>query len=611
MAFQPRTFIQILTDMIAYVRVHTTLTDFEIGSRIRTILEAAALEDDEQYFQMVQLLDAFDLKKARGIKLEGRLQEYDITRLQPGQATGEVVFTDENLIKDTVKFNVSAGATSLLLDSTDTFPTSGYPYTIRIGEGTVAEEDVTVSANNTTLDELTTSALVNAHSLGDRVSFVSGVADTNIPTGVQVQRRAQNGEQAVRFVTVEQGTLVNGDYKSVPVKVRAVLPGTLGNVGPGDINQFTSSQPFDGAAVTNESATVGGRNLETDEDLVDRGRAQIQSLSKATKLAITQAVIGSVDPVTGQRVSTANVLEKFTDDEVIVYVDDGTGFTPDTVILGKTTFLGNELVGVSTFTTAVGGTVTFPEEGWLLLSPESASQIELVQYSAVNHVTDTFTLVGTTANAHDAGDEIVLVDILSDSAEDSQNFFKTLRFPIVRNSISLWQISGPTITRLIEDTDFLLNRGNGQIELIGAGTAAGDQIIANYSYYTGLIYQAQRIINGDDSNLVDFPGVGAEGIIIVVETPTIRRLTVRASITAATGFKEADIAPLVQEVIENYITSLGIGQDFIIAEAVERAMGIVGMFNIIVTSPTSDLVVLEDELPVPFNSDGSSRVTVT
>ena len=53
MAFQPRSFPQILAEMIAYVQSNTVVSDFNVGSVARTLLEAAALEDDEQYFQMV------------------------------------------------------------------------------------------------------------------------------------------------------------------------------------------------------------------------------------------------------------------------------------------------------------------------------------------------------------------------------------------------------------------------------------------------------------------------------------------------------------------------------------------------------------------------------
>jgi hypothetical protein len=170
MAFVPRTYDEIRDDMIAFVRMQTDLTDFEIGSAIRTIIEAAALEDDEQYFQMVQLLDAFRLSSASGQELDDRVAEYGVVRLQPESSSGVVYIQDENLVTSLLAFNVLAGATLVFLDDTTKFPTSGFPFTMRLGEGTVFVEEVTVSANNTSLGRLTTSALVNPHSIGDRPS---------------------------------------------------------------------------------------------------------------------------------------------------------------------------------------------------------------------------------------------------------------------------------------------------------------------------------------------------------------------------------------------------------------------------------------------------------
>ena len=61
MPFRRRVFTEILQDMIDHVLLNTPLTDFRIGSVIRTLLEAAALEDDEAYFQMAQLLRDFSV----------------------------------------------------------------------------------------------------------------------------------------------------------------------------------------------------------------------------------------------------------------------------------------------------------------------------------------------------------------------------------------------------------------------------------------------------------------------------------------------------------------------------------------------------------------------
>ena len=76
-------------------------------------------------------------------------------------------------------------------------------------------------------------------------------------------------------------------------------------------------------------------------------------------------------------------------------------------------------------------------------------------------------------------------------------------------------------------------------------------------------------------------------------------------------FEEAALVPSVQTAIESYITALGIGDDVIVSEIVERAMGVSGMYNVVVQEPTSDLSVSSNELPVPTSASGTSLVVVS
>lgn len=608
MAFQPRQYLQILEDMINYVRLNRPdITDYNVGSAIRTILEAASREDDEQYFQMVQLLDAFNIFSASGTDLDARVADADLTRLQPAASTGRIKIQDENLIKSTLRFDALTTATTIELEDSTKFPTVGFPYTVRIGEETVEVEDVSVSANNTTTNTLSVSVLTKDHDIGDRVAFVSGVADLTLAANIQVQTPAVGTEAPIVFVSIEQGTIVNGNYRSTPIKAKAVVPGKSGNIGAGRISEFSSSPPFTGASVTNITSFSSGRNTETDAELRDRYLLKLQSLSAGTPLALKEGVLGITDPSTGQRVVTSNVFEDFVNDEVIVYVDDGTGFVPDQVLLPRDSLDASSIVGASSLS-AVDAS-EFPGEGFILVSPENSAQIELIEYSSVNYTTNDFTLATNAVNAHDSGDEVLLVEVVTLSSDPGQTYFTLNNYPVVRNSERIWVDTGGGLVLQAEDVDYLINRGRSQFELLNA-LPAGAVVVVSYSYYTGLIFQAQRVINGDPEDETNFPGVAAGGIITVVETPTIRRITVKATITVRAGFNEETVALLVKESIENYISSLGIGEDVILAEIIERGMNVAGMTNMSVQLPSSDVSVLFNELPVPFNAAGESLVTV-
>lgn len=611
MVFRPRQFPEILDDMINFVRANTRLTDFTVGSVIRTLLEAAAIEDDEQYFQMVQLLDSFSIRTASGFELDARVADYNIVRLQPTNATGDVYFRDGNLITDSTAYDSVATDTTIELESTERFPTAGYPYVVRIGEGTTAVEDVTVSNNNTTTSVLTITALANDHDLGVRVSLVTGAADISIAAGVQVQVPASGDDSAIVYATTEQSVIVNGNYESTPANARAVDPGVEGNIGSEQITQFASAAPFSRAEVINKASFTGGSEVESDSALRDRATNSLAALSNGTPLALKEAVLGVTDPVSGKIISTASVLEDFSNDEVIIYVDDGSGFVPDQTILprdsisgtyGSTGLLSMNLYDVS----------EFPTEGYILLSPESA-QAEIVEFIDVDYNTGALTFdSGTpTANTHDDLDEAAMVDILTLSSAASDLFYPLEKRPIVRSSQRLWVGSSlSNLTLQTEGVDYYINKARGRIEFL-APVLAGSVIAASYTYYTGLIFYAQRVINGDPNDEVNYPGVVAAGIEATVETPSIRRVTIRLAINALDGFEESDLAPLVRTEVENYVTGLGIGEDVIVSEIIERAMGVDGMYNVNVAEPTTDLSTAANELPVAVSATGTSLVTVS
>lgn len=611
MAFVPRTFEQIRDDMWSYVKVQTELTDFEIGAIIRSTIEAAALEDDEQYFQMVQLLDAFSYQTSQGADLDRRAADFNVIRLQPGPSAGQLVFEDNLLPQGLLAFALMSGTTSMLLDDSTQLPTAGFPYNARIGEGTTAVEDVSVTGNDTTNNILTLAVgVVNNHSLGDRVAYVSGASDRVVSTGQQAQVPGSGNNSPIKYVTVEPATIVNGNYESTPADAQAVVPGSLGNCGANQVIQFSSSPPFNGAGVRNPKAFAGGRDIETDQALRDRLRQQIQSLSKGTVLALKQAALGVTDAVTGQRVVTANLLEDFIDDEVIVYIDDGTGFTPDTVNLADSALLANPSPNPGAGTLQVVDASRFPAVGWIIISPEDTAQIELCRYTAVNYTTNTLTLAVPTVRTHNVADEVVLVDVLEQDAQPGETRLTSQNFPIVRDSQRLWVDNGSGFVLQVPSIDYFLNRGTGQIQLASSITSGGRAVMA-YTYYTGLVKTVQTVVDGSVNDPINFPGVRAAGIVVVVETPVIHRVTVRVSITAQPSFVEDTLSPQVRTAIENYITSLGIGDDVIRASIIDVAMNVTGVYNAIVITPTSDVVILQNELPIPFDTSGNSLVTVT
>jgi len=605
MSFTPRSFEQILLDMVNHVRANTTLTDFTVGSVIRTILEAAALEDDEQYFQMVQLLDAFRIANSTGEDLDERAADLNESRLPAKAAFGHVVIKNEAIIQNILSFDAYPADGTITVDDSSSFPVTPPNFNIRVGEGTAQIEDLIVTGNDTATGILTLSvAVVNDHFSGERVSVVSG-SDSVLVSGIQVQVPAQGMNLPIKFTTVEPGVTASGNYQSGLIAIKANEVGGQGTISATQISQFVSAAPFTGAGVTNPSDTSDGRDLESDDDFRDRLMYKFAKLSRGVPQAVEKTVIGSEDTNVGQRIVTAKLRENFVSGDHTLFIDDGTGLVPDYVIMGSTTFSAPEVIGQTVL--SVTDPANFPSSGLVLLSADVPAVAELAEFTSKGPG-NLINLATPLVNNHAATEEILLVEDLG-IAEDGQNFFRLTNYPVRRNSYEIYDnSSGEYVKR--SDIDLFVNRTNGDVEYAGSGLWAGARVVANYSYYTGIVQLAQKVLNGDPDDRVNYPGVVAGGVIISVDVPTLRRISVILSISVENGYDEATVTQDVIRAVTAYVDALRIGDNVIRAKIIERAMSTAGVTNAIIKVPTDDIVVLEDELPVSFDSNGNTLIMV-
>jgi uncharacterized phage protein gp47/JayE len=595
MAFTPREFNQILTEMIAYVRTNTIVSDFSVGSVARTILESAALEDDEQYFQMVQLLDAFSILTSEGSDLDLRVKDFNIFRQPAKSAFGRVTFFDDNLTSDQVALDAPAGSTVLTLFATEGFPIPTPSYVIRVAEGTTKEQDLEVIGLNSAGNQLTLSAPTTIDFvIGDSIAVLTGAVGKTVGAGENVQSPPTTTQFARTYVTQEAAFIEPGNRFSNTVQVKSVDVGVNGNVGAGRITTFTGGLPFSGAGVTNITAIEGGVDEESDAALRVRALRKIQALSRGTPLSLKEESIGVEDPATGQRVVSSNILESLVDDEVLVYIDDGSGLNPDRVNFPEDALDGAAGIGVGTIT--LDDASDWPSSGFLFI--ETGLDSEIVEYDLKTG--NTLELSTPLVNAHLDGDIVFFIDVVSLAAETGQRRFRLQNIPVIRNSERIF-VKPPAAPwkQLVRDVDYKLNRGTGDFEIVDpAGLFAGTQVAAKYDYYTNLVAQVQKVLEGDINDPNSFPGVKAAGIHLAVEAPIPRFITVEASISALDGFVETDLVDDVVTVIESYINSRGVGEDVILSKIIDVAHNINGVRDIFVNLPASNVTILENQLPI-------------
>ncbi len=165
---------------------NTTLTNFNVGSRIRSLLEAVALAIEEVWFFADRTYHSLFVVTATGEDLDLRARELGITRKPAQKATGFVRFTGQ--------------------------------------QGTMIPQGTVVSTD-------------------------------------------PNASEVVEFVTTQDATI--GASGTVDVPIEARVAGLQGNVEDNKITYLPS--PITGVdAVTNPTATSGGLDEETDEDLRKR-----------------------------------------------------------------------------------------------------------------------------------------------------------------------------------------------------------------------------------------------------------------------------------------------------------------------------------------------------
>jgi len=334
--FVPRTFPVIFSDMVAMLLQKTALTDLNYGSVFTTLLEVAAQEDDEQYFQMMEIIRGYQLDTTTDADLDNRASEYGVTRLSAQTSSTDVVIGDSSFdkVETTVYAGLPgaiAGAQTINGASNTDFLSAG---SIVIGRGTSRVETIpywSITDNETYftfklgVSVGSPSSLAYDHGTDETIILSQG-GDRAINSGTVVRVPSSDLLSAIAFTLDEAGVILDGEVESELIPVTASEAGTIGNVPIGAISSF-SSAPFSGATVTNPSRVTNGTDNESDQDLRDRIKDTVQTLSRGTPKSIMSGVLGATSE--NKRVVSATMRDATVPTDIVkVYIDDGTGFIP-------------------------------------------------------------------------------------------------------------------------------------------------------------------------------------------------------------------------------------------------------------------------------------------
>ena len=346
---------------------------------------------------------------------------------------------------------------------------------------------------------------------------------------------------------------------------------------------------------TNLTSFSQGRDKETDDKFRTRLKAFIKGLARCTVQGIEAGVVGQVDPETGTTILFAKIVEDIVNrGNVILYVDDGTGTAES--IADAATDIVSVLTWNGTTTITTPDTSEVAADDWIRLDSdgqwfEIASLVPNTSVTILNPGSDSIP-TGATASS-------LAVDILtegfdpSDEAVGGELRLRLDEYPIKDDlPITLaTSVSG----NLTNGVDYTINPASGDIVMTTA-LVAGEQVIAGYTYFTGLIDFAQKVVDGDPDDRITYPGYRAGGVLVKVKSPQVLIQNIVGVLVITEGHDQSVVVAAAEQAIRDYINTLTISGDVLRAEMIKRVMLVPGVFNVGFTTPANDVVILDDQL---------------
>lgn len=147
-----------------------------------------------------------------------------------------------------------------------------------------------------------------------------------------IQYQVIGDPQQTHWDAAQDAYIIPAGQTSIIVTVEAVNAGYQFNVQPGQLNQFSST--ISGVDfVTNESAISNGRDAENDIDAHNRFILFINSLSKNTKPALSEAIMSVEQGIDFNLLENIDANGNHRDGFFTAVIDDGSGAVPQSILV--------------------------------------------------------------------------------------------------------------------------------------------------------------------------------------------------------------------------------------------------------------------------------------
>jgi uncharacterized phage protein gp47/JayE len=198
----------------------------------------------------------------------------------------------------------------------------------------------------------------------------------------------------------------------------------------------------------------------------------------------------------------------------------------------------------------------------------------------------------------------VVADVLIDPTVGGEIDLYTTYKPIKDEAASAFRVGGVTKTRGV---DYTFDPASGLFKVTQASYPSGlppaTDVAGDYYRYTGLIEEVQKVIDGDPTDRVNYPGWRSAGVLVRAMAPQIISQSVAAVLTMKRGFDRATAILAAKAAVSAYINSLGIGEDVIFDELIRVIKNIAGVYDLSISLPTENQIVLDTQLARILDAD--------
>lgn len=182
------------------------------------------------------------------------------------------------------------------------------------------------------------------------------------------------------------------------------------------------------------------------------------------------------------------------------------------------------------------------------------------------------------------------------SAQGGENILAFQHRPV--STDAPYSVTSSTRGALTKGRDYTLDEAAGAVTLTPAA-ARGEVLTASYSYFTGILALAQKIVDGDPSDRTNYPGIRAAGTQVVVKAPDVIIEAVDATLTIDPAFAAAQVQSQVRAAIGSLMQGLPIGANLLVAELISAVMAVPGVVNVVLNQPAMDVLAAPGQLIRP------------